>query len=180
MLQIVVLEKTLESPSDNKIKPANPKENQRWIFIHWKDCCCSSSSNTLATWCKQQTHWQRPWCWERLKAKGEGVAEDEMVRWHYQFNGHELEQTPGESGGQRSVVCYSLWDHRVRHNLETEKQNLQRSYTVLFTTVSQPNHLTIATLLCRSSQTHPTPISTLPFVDLQVFTFLALTGNLHQ
>ena len=31
----------------------------------------SWSSNTLATWCKELTHWKRPWCWERLKA-GEG------------------------------------------------------------------------------------------------------------
>ena len=32
--QTVVLEKTLESPLDSKeIKPVNPKENQRWIFI---------------------------------------------------------------------------------------------------------------------------------------------------
>ena len=32
--QIVVLEKTLESPLDCKdIKPVNPKENQPWIFI---------------------------------------------------------------------------------------------------------------------------------------------------
>ena len=28
--------------------------------------------NTLATWCKELTHWKRPWCWERLKAGGEG------------------------------------------------------------------------------------------------------------
>ena len=30
------------------------------------------NSNTLATWCKEQTHWKRPWFWERLKAGGEG------------------------------------------------------------------------------------------------------------
>ena len=29
----------------------------------------SQYSNTLA---KEPTHWKRPWCWERLKAKGEG------------------------------------------------------------------------------------------------------------
>ena len=28
-----------------------------------KDCCWSS--NTLATRCKELTHWRRPWCWER-------------------------------------------------------------------------------------------------------------------
>ena len=26
----------------------------------------------LAIWCKELTHWKRPWCWERLKAGGEG------------------------------------------------------------------------------------------------------------
>ena len=28
--------------------------------------------NTVATWCEELTHWKRPWCWERLKAGGEG------------------------------------------------------------------------------------------------------------
>ena len=32
----------------------------------------SWSSNSLATWCEELTHWKRPWCWERLKAEGEG------------------------------------------------------------------------------------------------------------
>ena len=27
---------------------------------------------TLATWCEELTHWKRPWCWERLRAGGEG------------------------------------------------------------------------------------------------------------
>ena len=40
--------------------------------IHWKDWCWSWNSNTLATWCEELTHWKRPWCWERLKAGGEG------------------------------------------------------------------------------------------------------------
>ena len=25
----------------------------------------------FGTWCKEPTHWERPWCWERLRAKGE-------------------------------------------------------------------------------------------------------------
>ena len=28
--------------------------------------------HTLATWCKELTHWKRSWCWERLRAGGEG------------------------------------------------------------------------------------------------------------
>ena len=42
------------------------------LNIRWKDWCWSWSSNTLATWCEELTQQQRPWCWERLKARGEG------------------------------------------------------------------------------------------------------------
>ena len=35
-----------------------------------------------------------------------------MVGWHYQLNGHKFEQTLGDSGGQRSLACYSLWSHK--------------------------------------------------------------------
>ena len=67
----VVLEKTLESPLDCKeIEPVNPKGNQSQIVIERTDA--EASSNTLATWCEELTHWKRPWFWERLKAKGEG------------------------------------------------------------------------------------------------------------
>ena len=42
------------------------------LNIHWKDWCWNWNSNTLATWWEEPTHWKRPWCWERLKAGGEG------------------------------------------------------------------------------------------------------------
>ena len=42
------------------------------LNIHWKDWCWIWNSNTLATWCEKLTPWKRPWCWERLKAGGEG------------------------------------------------------------------------------------------------------------
>ena len=41
-------------------------------YVHWKDLCWSWNSNTLATWCEEQTHLNRPWCWERLRAGGKG------------------------------------------------------------------------------------------------------------
>ena len=37
-----------------------------------KDWCWSWNSKTLATWCKELIHLKSPWCWERLKAGGEG------------------------------------------------------------------------------------------------------------
>ena len=33
----------------------------------------------LDTWCKELTHWKRPWCWERLKAGEKGITENEML-----------------------------------------------------------------------------------------------------
>ena len=39
------------------------------LNIHCKDWCWSWSSNTLATWCKNMTHWKRPWCCQILKIK---------------------------------------------------------------------------------------------------------------
>ena len=35
-----------------------------------------------------------------------------MFRWHHRLNGHELEQTPGDGEGQRSLVCCSSWSHK--------------------------------------------------------------------
>ena len=42
------------------------------LDVHWKDWCWSWNSNTLATWCEELTHLKRLWCWERLRAGGEG------------------------------------------------------------------------------------------------------------
>ena len=37
------------------------------------------------------------------------MRKDEMVGWHHQLNGHEFEQTLGDSGGQESLACCSPW-----------------------------------------------------------------------
>ena len=67
----VVLEKMLESPLDSKeIQPVHPKGNQSWIFIGRTDA--EAKTPKLASWCKELTHLKRPWCWERLRAGGEG------------------------------------------------------------------------------------------------------------
>ena len=38
-----------------------------------------------------------------------------MVRQHHwldNINGHEFEQTAGDRGGQKNLVCYSPWGHK--------------------------------------------------------------------
>ena len=65
------------------------------LNIHWKDWCWSWNSDTLSTWWEELTHWKRPWCWEILKAGGEGVETVETVGWHHRLYGHESEQALG-------------------------------------------------------------------------------------
>ena len=58
---------------------------------------------------------------ENTEGKRRRGQQDAMVGWHHQLNGHEFEQTPGDSEGQGSPACCSPWGHRVKHDLETEQ-----------------------------------------------------------
>ena len=87
------------------------------LSSQWKDWCWIWSSNTLAC-LEDMTHKKRPWCWERLKAGGEGATEDEVVGWHHWLKGHEFEQAPGDGEGQGSQACCSPWGHKESDTTE--------------------------------------------------------------
>ena len=104
-----------------EIKPIWKKINPEYVLegLCW-------SSNILATWCEEPAHWKRPWCWERLRAGGEGeVTEDEMVGWHHQFNGHEFEQTLGDSEGQGSLECWGHKESDMTERLKNKQQKMK-------------------------------------------------------
>ena len=92
----VVLEKTLESPLDSKIKPVHPKGNKPWIFLGRTDAEApvlwppDVTSQLIAT----APDVGKDWGQEEIRA-----TEDEMVGWHHWFSGHEFEQTPGDGEG---------------------------------------------------------------------------------
>jgi len=46
-----------------------------------------------------------------------GATEDETVGWHHRLNGHEFEQTPGDSERQGNLVCCSSWVTKSRARL---------------------------------------------------------------
>ena len=48
----------------------------------------------------------------KIKGQRRGLTEDEMVGWHHQVNGHEFEQTLGDSEGQGRLVCFGPWGHK--------------------------------------------------------------------
>ena len=115
----VVLEKTLESTLDCKeIQPVNPNGNQSVLNILWKDWCWSWNSRTLATCCEELTHWKRPWCWERLRARGEGSSrewEGWMASWtQWTWFGW----TPGVGDGQGGLACCGSWSRKESDTTE--------------------------------------------------------------
>ena len=48
----------------------------------------------------------------KTEGKRKGVTEGEMVGWYHRLNGHESEQTLGDSESQGSLVCCSPWGHK--------------------------------------------------------------------
>ena len=91
------------------------------LNINPKDWCWSWSSNTLATWCE----WKRPWCWERLRARGEGgdrgwddwMASPTQWTWVWANSGRQCRT--GRPG-----VLLSMGSQRVRQDWVAERQQM--------------------------------------------------------
>ena len=67
----VVLEKTLEGPLDcMEIKPVNPKGKQPWNSL--EGLMLKLKLQYFGHLMRRTDSLERPWCWERLKAGGEG------------------------------------------------------------------------------------------------------------
>ena len=63
---------TARRSNQSILKESNPKYLLEGLVLKLK-------LHSLATWCKELTHWKRPWCWERLRARGkEG---EQKIRW---------------------------------------------------------------------------------------------------
>ena len=132
----MVLRNTLESPLTSKeIKPVNPKGNWPWIFTGGTD---AEILILLATWREKSTHWKRPWCWERLKAKREKVgrgwdgwiASPAQRTMFWANSGRQW-------GTRRTGVLQSTESQRTGHDLATEqKQEIGTKYTFIFSFLS--------------------------------------------
>ena len=128
-------EDSQKCPLDCKeFKPVN-KGNQPWVFtvrtgaeaeapISW-----THAVNNLAAMSQiigKDPDAGKDWGQEK------GMTEDEVVGWHHCFNGHEFEQTPGDSDRQESLVCCSSWGHRVGYDLVTEQQEEERNSACVY------------------------------------------------
>ena len=122
----VMLEKTLESPLDFKeIQSVHPKGGQSWVFIGRTD----AKAETPILWppdAKSWLIWKRFWCWERLRAGGEGDNRGwdgwmaSLTRWTWVWVNSGSWWWTGRPG-----VLRFMGSQRVEHNWETElNQNI--------------------------------------------------------
>ena len=138
--------------------PTSPSGRRSVLGVHWKDWCWSWNSSTLATWCKELTHWKRPWCWEGLEAGGEGDDRGwddwmtSLTRWTWVWVNSGSWWWTGRPGMQQF-----MGSQRVRHDWATEL-----NWTVMFNS-SEKNW--IATwMISRCQPVRPTTSSSVCFL----------------
>ena len=81
---------------NKEIQPVHPKGDQFWAFIRRTDV----ETETPILWPPDMKSWltgKDPDSGKDWRQEEKGTTEDEMVGWHYRLNGHEFEQTPGDS-----------------------------------------------------------------------------------
>ena len=106
---------TVRRSNQSILKEINPD-------IYWTGWCWSWSSNTLATWCKEPTHWNRLWCWEILRAGGEEGYTwwdgwmASLTQWTWVWANWEIVKD------RESGKLQSMGSQRVGHDQETEQQ----------------------------------------------------------
>ena len=90
------------------------------------------------------THLKRPWCWERLKAGGEGDDRGWMFGWHHWLNGYEFVQALGVGDGQgsQSATVHGVTKSQTRPNDSTEMRlRIVVNKTLLYLSLKSPNDI---------------------------------------
>ena len=140
LLNCGVGEDSWESHGLQGDQPVNPKGNQPWMFM--EGLLLKLKLHTLATWCKELTHWERPWCWERLKARGEGDDRgwDGWMASLWLLTLDKFEQTPEvvkdrEAWPAAAHWVTKSWTHTHKKELDTTKwlnNNKKPIYTLIW------------------------------------------------
>ena len=133
----VVLEKTLESPLDYKeIQPVHSKGDQPLMFFGTTD----AKAETPILWPPDTKNWLIPWCWERLKAGGEGDDRGwdswmaSSTQWTWVWANSERWWRTGKPGMlqahgiTKSQTWFSEWTTKKLRQLDGSFVNLRMEY----------------------------------------------------
>ena len=69
---------------------------------------------------------------EKIEGKRNTAADDEMVGWYHQLDGHAFEQVLGVGDGQRSLACCSPWGRKESDTTEATQQQQQQGKANLY------------------------------------------------
>ena len=109
----MVLEKTLESPLDYNSNGILKEQYQSILKeINPVIGKTDAEAETPILWTPDEKNWLigedrdagKDW-----RQEDKGMAEDEMVEWHHQLDGHGFEQAQGVGDGQGGLVCCTSW-----------------------------------------------------------------------
>ena len=126
----------------------SPSSRKSTLNSLWKDWCWSWSSNTLATWCEKPTHWKWPWCWERLRVRGEGGNRGwdgwmaSLTQWWIWASSGRFWRTESPD------MLQSMGSQRVRLDWVTEQRNLLNSITEHLPSLNQDQHFQVSVTGC--------------------------------
>ena len=101
-------EKTLEGPLDcTEIKPVNPKGNQ-------PECSSEGLILMLGYMMRRANSLEKTLMLGKIEGRRRRGWQVEMVGWwwwmvHHRLDGHEFEQTLGDSEGHGSLTCCNPW-----------------------------------------------------------------------
>ena len=109
--------------------PISPFWRRSALGFLWREWCWSWNSSTLATSCKELTHWKRLWCWEGLGAGGEGddwgwggwMAS--LTRWTWVWVNSGIWWWTGRPG-----VLQFMGSQKFRHDWVTELNWTENKY----------------------------------------------------
>ena len=108
---------TARKSNQSILKEISPDYSLEGLMLRWH-------SNTLATWCEELTHLKRPWCWERLEARGEGDDREwdgwmaSPTQWTWVWENSRSWWWTGNPGVLQGV--WSMGSQRLRHDWATE------------------------------------------------------------
>ena len=103
-----MLEKTLESPLDCKeikeviLKEISPEYSLEGLMLKLK-------LRYFGLLMQRTDSFEKTLMLGKIEGRRRRGRQDEMVGWHHRLNGHEFEQTLGDSEGQGSLASCSPW-----------------------------------------------------------------------
>ena len=109
---------TARRPNQSILKEINPE----WIFIGRTD----AEDEATLVWPPDVKNWitgKDPEAGKDWGQEEKGATKDEMAQWHHQLNGHESEQTSGDSEGQGSLAPCSPWGQTWLTDWTTNKSS---------------------------------------------------------